>query len=369
MYKKLSVFLTALVGVFFLNSCGEKSKSGDGADEHAAWNRINDPAFLNKNYIRTFASLPTFGKLPVEPWSDTYWPTKEGGIFARWYGSQPAKPFTYLPPTREQVMAMSRAEIERLSPAEKYDLYVGNYNYPLVSRERKRTKPSAPRWWGICHGWAPAALHFTEPKPVTVVGANGVEIPFWSSDIKALLSYYQGEIARPRSVQLGGRCDIDLLRNPRSVFAPECRDTNAGAFHLVVTNQLGLLKQGFIMDATRDLQVWNQPVFAFRSNVKGTHAPSRGSSRGTVKEVEIETRLYFTVEGAPQALPRVANRNNLLSFKDYFYRVELDRDGRIIGGAWKSILADRPDFLWLEAKAEFAGYFSRLGEIYKASTL
>ena len=53
-----------------------------------------------------------------------------------------------------------------------------------------------PAWAGYCHGWAPAANRFEEPLPVTVRNADGVEIPFGSSDVKALLTYFEAEVVR-----------------------------------------------------------------------------------------------------------------------------------------------------------------------------
>ncbi|NBX17181.1 MAG: hypothetical protein EBR09_07440, partial [Proteobacteria bacterium] len=67
---------------------------------------------------------------------------------------------------------------------------MGRFDFPTVQSERRRTSPAAAAWEGLCHGWAPASLEFNEPEPVTVTGENNIKIPFGSSDIKALLSWY-----------------------------------------------------------------------------------------------------------------------------------------------------------------------------------
>jgi hypothetical protein len=49
---------------------------------------------------------------------------------------------------------------------------------------------------GLCHGWAPASITYAEPKPITVTNADGITIPFGSSDIKAQLTYFAAEYAQ-----------------------------------------------------------------------------------------------------------------------------------------------------------------------------
>src|SRR5574343_122515 len=70
----------------------------------------------------------------------------------------------------EQMLAQN--PIDYLSPAEKYDLYIGRTDFPLTNYELKRTgirtKKNIPEWEGICHYWAPASYLFDEPGPITV---------------------------------------------------------------------------------------------------------------------------------------------------------------------------------------------------------
>jgi hypothetical protein len=44
----------------------------------------------------------------------------------------------------------------------------------------------------------------------------------------------------------------------------ECRDINAGAFHVVISNLLGMRGQSLVYDRTFDDEVWNQPVRDFK---------------------------------------------------------------------------------------------------------
>ena len=86
--------------------------------------------------------------------------------------------------------------IALLSPAEKYDILVGIYDFPLNNRAKAEGSVHEPSWSGYCHGWAPAAHRFEEPEPVTLVNDDGVEVRFGSSDIKALMTYFEAEVVR-----------------------------------------------------------------------------------------------------------------------------------------------------------------------------
>lgn len=171
------------------------------------WNSINDPRNMNPNYEYRFDALPFKGGVDDAhmPWSDNYWESDWGGISLRWVGLPEAQldpegtevldkyaQFRYLPPTRSEVMGMSKADLAKLSPAEKYDIAMGRYDLPTHRSERLRTSPNRPDWEGICHGWVPAAIHHAEPLPVEITNPDGLVIPFGSSDVKALLSYYYG---------------------------------------------------------------------------------------------------------------------------------------------------------------------------------
>ena len=105
-------------------------------------------------------------------------------------------------------------------------------------------------WFGICHAWAPVAIMEAEPQqPVTY---NGVT--FAINDLKALATLQYGETLDTRFMSL--RCDerangegwaLDAYGNPTN---QSCADTNAGSFHVVVTNLLGLRGESFVEDRT-----------------------------------------------------------------------------------------------------------------------
>lgn len=357
--KTLSKFTTS--AVLCLVACGCGIEAQTKTQEH--WDETNDPLNLSTTYQRVFSRLPIEGEVAVAPWSDSYWPSKEGGIANRWreVGSDA---FSYALYTHEELQAMSRRELARLSPAEKYDAYVGNFDFPLVQSERSRTSPEAESWEGICHGWAPASINFSEPKSVLLESPSGLSIPFASSDVKALLSYYEGEIASSEEYSLGARCNTDIQTNPGSARSPECRDTNAGAFHITLANQIGLDKAPFVADVVRDLQVWNHPIKAYKSTIVRQQRPSRGAAAGTVREIVLKTKMTFSVEISPEWAARGPNLQEE-STREYDYRLELNDKGEIIGGEWLS--DGRPDFLWKQSQPTFVGRFAALAEIYEKS--
>jgi hypothetical protein len=468
---------------------------------------VNDPSQFNASWHPTryeyrFDALPLRGSVANEqlPWGDSYWPLQRGGLAHRWLDFREdsldlardgyARKNRYFGLRRyliSELLAMPkhqrRDRVRTLSPLEKYSLYLGDDSYALIDRFSKTSDAFLSSWQGYCHAWAPVALHYSEPSPVSRVSRDGIEIDFGSSDVKALMiaSYAErvkaswtrfwngfsrraGNVIRrargaapesPDAVFIGGRCSKRFIypdtrfRNGREEFAeygepsgvmdseypqrlrefqrkalelgyrpeegpapsdpdfikvalqnrdePSCSDVNAGAFHVVLTNQLGHMKEGFLIDKARDLEVWNQPVFRFESTVLGERGLLSRSSSRVYRELRIRTRIYFaddTDHGwawwfptltalfgpAPgfeeeyrryqdsllrngDAETRPVYPEGVVGTSDYEYTLELDRQGRVIGGAWISF--ERPDFMWLFRKSDFTGAFQRLREIYE----
>ncbi len=338
------------------------------------WNRKNSPTWFASDYEYTLDALPTKGSLEKTPWSETYWPSRYGGIANRWNGD--GQGFKYQLNTREQLKSMSAEDIARLSPAEKYDIMRGDYTYATVRAEWMRVNPENEGWEGLCHGWAAAALQFEEPKPVTLTNGHKIEVQFGSSDVKALLIYLYGVKLTSRyqsaSAFMGGRCNTkdtspvtaDIIRgsndSPKSVKIPakyydlmargirpemdECDDLNAGSFHIALTNQLGVMRQGFVVDVSPGFEVWNQPVYAFESQIDPTMVITDISDAerafGVVKKVIVTTYMHYVMESSTNWNPVGSSTTK----RSYTYSLDLDRRGEIIGGDW--LTESRPDFAW-----------------------
>jgi hypothetical protein len=368
MARKTLMGSTCLILAMTAFGCGKRQEPSSSSLKEE-WNEQNDPLnFLPTDFERKFAALPTASTLEKAPWSDSYWPSYLGGIALRWN-----TPFNYyedsfryraLPYRR--IRRMGPAQLAGLSPAEKFDLLNGDYNYTLLNSERSRTGRNSPTWEGLCHGWASAALTLEEPKAVLMTNADGIEIPFGAADVKALIDLYVGNFSDSRTYFVAERCNVDLSRNPSAAVSPECRDTNAGTFHLVLTNQIGIKREGFVADITRDLQVWNHPVYGYESRVVSeVDGASPGAATGTVKEITLETVMQFISEAGSHWESGITNTPS----RTYNYRIELNADGQIIGGAW--LTEDRPDFIWKQDPPEFMDVgplrFSSLKTLYENS--
>ena len=374
--KKLSItfsqrFRSALIWISFASlfefSCAKlPSKEHQDSRVFEAWDVINQPSRFGRQFETRYENLPKSGMLGTIPWSDYYWPTQRAGIAYRWQlpGSPP---FGYSLYSRQNISSMSSEQLAQLSPAEKLDIFMGRFDYPTVSSERKRTYPGAAAWEGLCHGWAPAALEFVEPHAVTVEGSGDVRIPFGSSDVKAILTWYMATRSTSIAVGLGGRCNFS---GSLGMNTSACRDANAGAFHIVLSNMLGRAKEGFIIDVARAAEIWNQPVYGFRSRELSRQGASPGAAPGTRQEIIVESEVYYTVEVEPQwnALGQRLERPAVNSIV-YRYRLELDAQGQIRGGEW--LQESRPDFLWLQQHNGFSDEANAkaIEKIFRASTL
>lgn len=360
-----AMILLAVFGLWpFLGSCDRKpSVSRDKVQE--AWDDYNNPALLDSGAVFKFDDLPLSGSALNIPWSDIYWPSHSGGIALRWRsGFQP--PFNQTLPTEAQVMAMSESELDTLSPAEKYDIFMGRFDFPTVQAELIRTHPSMPTWFGLCHGWASAAVNFSEPGQLLVKGATGVNLSFSSGDLKALLAYAQGVVYQPYVRALGQRCEVDLTTQPHLRNSASCRDTNAGSFHLILANLIGRGGQQVIADLSRGAEVWNFPIYGYSTREIARRAPSVGAAITAASEVLVETEVELIVEiDSPNVEPIGDSRAVASERVLYQYTVELDRFDRVVGGAWLS--EERPDFLWIQERADFRGYYGNIESLYERS--
>jgi Transglutaminase elicitor len=372
--------------VFFVTVLGACGRTSPLSNTHEAWNQANSPWNISgSDMVTEFWNLPTSGAVAQKGWSDFYWPTYQGGISYRWLN----KTKLYPPVSREVTNAVFTVQ----SPAEKYDLLLGRYDFPTVASERYRTRVlktipgtdefdqsyQIPHWEGLCHGWAPAALNFKEPKRIVMASLPGNNtVVFYPSDIKALLMYYQ-QYSGNRSTQTvfaGERCNDDFAKLQEEYGRGEipwerlkavresdaCRDTNPATLHLALANEIGRAKRGFVVDITRDAEVWNQPVNSFASEIKGSFdGASPGAAPGTVKEVQVFTRMSYTVEVSQSTVAVGASEQTV----EYEYVLELNDKGQVVGGRW--ISDSRPDFLWRQSKPTFQGYFRRIADLYQRS--
>ena len=437
----------------------------------------NSPNWFNTpwhpvNYNYQFTALPTNGKVDSNhiPWGDSYWPKNHGAFNYRWKKFQDENMeqemtpqeldrlfFHNVTPSPDQLASMSQADIDTLSPTEKYSIFTGDFHYRLVSKWYSRWKENTPDrayWEGYCHAWAAAALNYAEPQPVsfpiTLPNKQTITLNFGSGDIKALIvaSFADGFNSIKRA-QIGNKCQLSFMypktkfRHGKEVMAdyadyegvmegelqsrvtqyeldlqrlglpPEgvdpakaqnyaendgaCEDTNAGAFHVMAANQLGMMHEGFALDKTRDAEVWNQPAYAFDTKVVGTVPNGPRSAPGTSRTIQVETKLYYaddTDYGWAFWYPTLTNLfsvetnfmaefdryqkllinegdqttaakypANVIDSDTYQYTLELDAQDKILGGEWLTL--ERPDYLWIAEKTGFGSGYEGLNRLYK----
>jgi hypothetical protein len=325
-------------------------------------------------------------QLAESPWSGDYWGIYKGNIGQR-YGDPNFPGATDWKENRDYVLAHSVSEIvasndplniDLLSPSEKYELLVGDSLNKLTERMWAEGQAyyenygEVETWFGICHGWAPAAFMMARPSKVIEVPAQkgDYKIKFYPHDLKALASLLWAS-AQPEVRFIGGRCndkDPEKDENGR-VLSDDCFDNNPATWHQAVVGQIGTSKRSFVLDATYDYEVWNQPAYSYKYSY---FDPENGQS---VETLELATRELSTltndkykkyrdprtkyVVGISMELAYMvetsADRSETNTAEDdrsrrvvYLYDLELDESKKIIGGEWYN--NHHPDFMWVPAK-------------------
>ena len=359
-------FLILTVALLSLEAFAERY---DGYNNPENFDKI-----VGSRMIKHFDSLPMSGKLHDDRlgWSETYWPSNKGGVAYRWNHPDP-QPFKYRLHSKQELLNMSQEEIGQLSPAELYDISQGDYSYSLTRKVLGKSSPTDLWWEGICHGWALAASNYPEPAPVTIRNRDGITVPFGSSDVKGLLALHDAYNYKGTYAQVGRRCNAmgkvegegderDAYPNPplpEAANSRDCRDLNAGSFHVTVANMIGIHSRSFIADVDRFNDVWNQPVTSYTSKmISEEPVTSEHRTYGVERRVKVATRFTYGEElkfYTPEAeaagadnfvskLPVTGTPHQEFRHKDYEYILELDHKGEIIGGEWMT--ETRPDFMW-----------------------
>lgn len=383
-----------------------KEKKPSGKEVYSKTNEIKSKRFLLKSKPRSNDRVQdllrhqnieenlleidrrglTSAKVDVQPWSDDYWPIYKG-ILANRYASDEFRETYSWSEARDYVRAnpilnYSQEQINLLSPAEKYDLLISDHQQILTNQMWNKGSSYfertgfVERWMGICHGWAPASFMVERPVvPVTVKSANGqFDLTFYPADLKALASllWATGDY---ESNFVGGRCRArqpQLDDNDRPL-ATDCLDNNPVTFHLALVNQVGISKKSFVMDATYDYEVWNQPIVSYQYKYFNpiTKNPTHNLIDATIdlenyqqdpykdkrtqqatKLVGVTLEVVYAVETTPSQREFDSPSLDQTSNATYFYDIELDNNYKALGGEWYNL--QHPDFLWLPAKNQKA---------------
>ncbi len=311
------------------------------------------------------------------PWSGWYWPFSEGALASRYADPlYPRKePWSKIASYLNSTLGAIR--IDELSPAEKYDLLMGDPNFTLTRAMIKNASHQVrggqiEPWIGYCTGTAAASVSLPRPnRSVTLIAADGINhIEFRPDDVKALGSLLWSTGVFPFKTA-GRACNEEPVRlDPVSGRAIDtnCREVNPATFHLTVVNQIGLNGRAPLMDADYGYEVWNHAIRSYsfeyfnpitnavseldQAKVRVADFPNDklASFRapGTAAIVGIEMKVEFVYVREPEPVGTDAPERDLVRSPVYRYDLELDASGRILGGEWHS--RHRPDVLWLPGK-------------------
>ena len=224
------------------------------------------------------------GQAEFKPWSGYWWPLNQGEL-VHGYNGDP-------------------------SPIEKYDLYLHGY-YPAAATQMAKAAwydPDVPYWYGICHGWANAAiLEHQKFKP-----SAERNIFLNVGDKKGLLSAIHAE-------------DETLHE---SCYSPE-------PFHRYLLQYIGEQGQAIAADLDHSEEFWSYPVFSYDMEI------TRGNNYDLV-----QCRIkYADDQGFPPDYEGTVENE-----KTYSYKLDKDENGNYIkgGGFWQGAsIADHPDVVWV----------------------
>ncbi|GLE07037.1 hypothetical protein PINS_up016906 [Pythium insidiosum] len=355
---------------------------------------IDDMARLEAHFktkmVRNLKELekhPTSEFSPA-PWPASYWPIFQDGInfpwnyendkqspaekYARAFGHDP-KAFMDKISSVNGILSMK--DHRACSTDQDCDsLRDGSACGKRMGEDKGRC---VPRWFGICHAWAPAAIEEREPScPVT---KNNVT--FQPVDIKALITQaYDG--SHLATVFTGARFngpDEPAKKDQDGRYVdPARRDLGAGFFHIAVHNIMGIHKKSCVVDVSSGAEVWNQPVRSYKVVKLEEMSPSEGMQRFFQKSsysfndqakkvayVQLEFRWVVEgVENGPLVSTGVVDRYT--QGATYEYLLELDAQSNIIGGEWVNESREKhPDFLWFPAGKPSMNTVTELGLSYK----
>ncbi|KAG3153746.1 hypothetical protein PI126_g9923 [Phytophthora idaei] len=340
-------------------------------------------AYFGTKMEMTLKDLPTQGVFTPAPWAAPYWPTYQDSINVVWSEGQPSPAEKYAKAfgldVKDFMDKVSKdngvdSQSKRTKCSSDNDCASRTDGSKCAIREGNSSGYCIPTWFGICHAWAPAAI--IEAEPTCPVTHNGVT--FQPLDIKGLISdVYDG--AKVSTVFTGARYNgggdgtDEYGRHTNNAY----RDMNPAYFHIAAANLLGKLKHSFVVDVTAGTEVWNQPVRGFK--VYEQTAMSLEEAAQTFYGLEeypwnaaaksivyVKSRLSWIFETyADGGLVSSGEIDRYTTGQYYYYLLELDDAGEIVGGEWVyNSDSDHPDFLWFAKAKPAADTVTSIGLSY-----
>jgi hypothetical protein len=368
----------------------------------------------------------TEGESDVYVFASQWWPQSKNGTAWRWQPGagqdynvhtdvsrlSPIEKYDTLvnPGQTRQVAAVSHCEygdfVENGEDCEKIDRPALTVAGPATQWELQNQGTyqtyDPENWWGHCNGWASYAT--TEPLgfPVRDVSvrleageivecASASEpgcVLFKMADVEALMTelYFSDQ-----ATFTGRRCNTAPDEIERDADGrptdPACRDLNPGSFHVAITGAFGRgarnLVEGreaehppFIIDYNYDHEIWNYPVVDYQildqeeiteaeaQELVGAAGSNYQWNASATQFRRVDMRFHMISDGVPASqLGLRADQRGIDPVPvDLHYVLELDANGRILGGEWiESPTAFvnskelHPDFVWMAIDHRGAG--------------
>jgi hypothetical protein len=316
-------------------------------------------------YTRNILDLPVSNKVITEAWSGDYWAWRFGGISAR-YGKMDTRWRKYnvsislYSQPEDYLNNKNRTDFAEYvnkfySPAEKYDLLVGDYNFTLTRANKEYGKSlgrDVPSWPGMCHGLAPASYMVPTPsRDVNLTAADGKTVLlFLPDDIKALATQYWAQIKYPNRM-IGQRIGY----------------INPASFFILLTNYIGRYKLNASFAPYRDSEIWNFALSGYDAKYLNLITNKEGNynkTRLTLNEAKFGGNFTTSLaKSAPKTTNYIVGVNLKVEYIDFITarhvnaspprRVRsydfslalfLDKRNQIISGVWTS--RKKPSYVW-----------------------
>uniref|UniRef100_A0AAV1V9D1 Transglutaminase elicitor n=1 Tax=Peronospora matthiolae TaxID=2874970 RepID=A0AAV1V9D1_9STRA len=330
-------------------------------------------AKLEKHFGRPLetklANLPDEGAKERAPWPGPYWPEYQDCINVDYRKDDVSATEKYATAFGLDVITMMdiisrdlgiesapvRSECDEDSTCEQRH----GANVVCAKRQKPSTNTQGlctAMWTGICHAWCPASI--LEEEPRCAVTHNGVV--FYPIDIKALLTVFYDN-SRVPIVYIGTR----YYRQPDSKDEygrhtnVAYRDVNPGMFHIATANIVGIYRKSYVVDKEAGREVWSQPVRGYKVNkqinltleeaAQHFYGLAKYPWNAAAKSIAyIDMRLSWVDESYEDGSLVMDGRVDKVTLgADYTYLLELDGEGKIIGGEWVYDSNDiHPDYFW-----------------------
>lgn len=327
-----------LVAASALHSCGASLSDEDEELANPYPSFRGGELRGEKNFAKLINQY-TRAKVEPTPWAGYWWPYSSNGIASGAHGSGG-------------------------SPAGKYDAARGGRTRAQnweAEHHGSKVKGIAP-WWGHCNGWCAASVLIPEPSADARV--NGIN--FGIADIKALVS----EAGMSTSADFfGNRVDWG-----NDYATTKYLDTVPDQYFLVLTNYIGKLRQGVLIDRFTGDQVWNQPLagYSFEYPKPEDYLGADPNAPGVYRIMLTSTLWWMRDDVNPSVITQPFDYQDSDTVESRTLRMELwvdapivfGADGKIVssgnvivtregdfhvGGKWQgSDFADGwPDYMWV----------------------